>query len=130
MEMVFVALVKHLLSFSTCIILLAVFTRLYVWITPYNEFEEIAQNRIASAVSLGGAMFGFTLPILAAAYVGVTFGGLLLWGILVGIVQLCVFWGMRFIYPNHIENNNVAVAIFFAASSICVGAFNAQAIIP
>lgn len=130
MEIVFVALGKHLLSFVTCIALLVIFTRLYVWITPYNEFEEISQDRIASAVSLGGAMVGFTLSILAAAYVGVTFDGLLMWGVFVGVVQLGVFWGMRFIYPHHIENNNIAVAIFFAASSVCVGAFNAQAIIP
>jgi putative membrane protein len=130
MEIVFVALGKHLLSFVTCTSLLVAFTWIYVQTTPYNEFEEISKDRIASAVSLGGAMFGFALPLLAAAYVGTSFGGLFLWGFIVGIVQLGAFWGMRFIYPHHIENNNIAVAIFFAVSSVCVGAFNAQAIIP
>ena len=55
----------YLLSSGT---MLGLFVWIYSRITPYREFELIAENNNAAAIALGGAVIGFTLPLVAAIY--------------------------------------------------------------
>lgn len=111
--------------------MLAVFTRLYIWITPYNEAVDIAQGKIAPAIALAGALLGFTFPLLVASFVRSSVLGFIAWGVLACLVQLLLFWMLYYwLLPRTIAANNVASATCFAAASVCVGLINAASFLP
>ena len=111
--------------------LLAVFARLYTWITPYDEAIDIAQGKIAPAIALAGALIGFTLPLLVASYTRSSVLGFIAWGSLACLVQLLLFWLLAYkLMPRMIETNNPAGATCFAAASVCVGMINAASMLP
>jgi putative membrane protein len=110
--------------------MLAVFTSLYIWITPYDEKKDISEGRMAPAIALAGAMLGFTFPLLIASYARSTFVDFLAWSVIACLVQLFVFWVLHALLPRVIETNNIAGATCFAAVSICAGLINAAAFLP
>ena len=119
------------ISYTTAsLVLLAVFTRLYIWVTPYDEMADISNGRVAPAIALGGAMLGFTFPLLVASYLHSDMLEFLAWGFLACLVQLGVFWLLHGLLPRVIETNNAAGAICFAAASVCAGLINAASFIP
>lgn len=124
------ALISFLLYFCSGVVLLAVFTRIYVWFTPYSEFVEIRAGKKAPAIALGGAMIGYTIPIVAASHAGVDFSEFMLWAVISGIVQLVCFKVLYGLLPRQIEADNQAVATFFAAASVSIGLINAFSLIP
>ncbi len=115
---------------ATGLAMLAVFTLLYMWVTPYDEAREIAEGHMAPAISLSGAMLGFTCPILMASYMHAEFLGFLAWGIIASVVQLLVFKAMYRLLPQTIETNNTAGALCFAAAAVCAGLINAASFMP
>jgi putative membrane protein len=112
------------------LILLALFTRIYVVITPYSEFEQIKAGKIAPAISLGGAMLGFTLPLLSMSFYGINFIDFLIWSIIACLIQLAAFKFLYRLMPMQIETDNRAIAIVYFFTSICVGSMNAFSLIP
>lgn len=119
-----------LVYFAASLVLLALFTRLYLWITPYDEATDIAAGRLAPAIALAGAMLGFTFPLLVASYTHSSLFGFIAWALFSCVAQLIVFMGLYRLLPRVIENNNVAGAMCFAATSVCVGLVNAASFIP
>jgi putative membrane protein len=110
--------------------MLAVFTSLYIWITPDDEKKDISAGRMAPAIALAGAMLGFTFPLLIASYARSTFVDFLAWSVIACLVQLFVFWVLHALLPRVIETNNIAGATCFAAASICAGLINAASFLP
>lgn len=110
--------------FLTSLALLYIFIRVYVAVTPYNEFELIKKNNVAAAISLSGAAIGFTLPLFSAIYYTMSIPEMLVWAIHNCVVQLILFVLMRS-KAKDIENGMVAPAILLASLSICVGMLNA-----
>lgn len=119
-----------LLYISVGVAMLAAFVRLYIFVTPYDEREHIPAGKVAPAVALVGAMIGFTLPLVSASYHGVNFVDYVVWGVVAGLVQLACFKVLYWLMPGHIEANNAAIATVYAGASVCVGLFNAFALIP
>jgi putative membrane protein len=115
---------------ATSLSMLALFTRFYVWVTPYDEATEIGKGRMAPAIALAGAMLGFTFPLLVASYAHAGYAEFLTWGVISCLVQLFVFAVLHRILPRMIETNNAAGATCFAAASICVGLLNAASFVP
>jgi len=122
---------QALLAFAsylgTAVILLAAFTWLYEKVTPYREFHLIKENNCAAAVTLAGAMLGFTFPMMASIYYTQSLGEMVLWSAITGVVQTGVFMVLRG-WAKEIEQGKVAPAIFIASSSIAVGLLNAVCI--
>jgi putative membrane protein len=116
--------------FASGLVMLAIFTRFYLWITPYDEGKEIRNGRMAPAIALTGAMLGFTFPMVVASYAHARFDEFLAWGAVSCIVQLLVFGALHRLLPRMIETNNAAGATCFAAASICVGLINAASFVP
>jgi putative membrane protein len=112
------------------LVLLGLFTGLYIWITPYDEKEDIRGGKMAPAIALAGAMLGFTFPLLIASYARSGFLDFLAWGFVSCLVQLLVFRVLHILLPRAIETNNVAGATCFAASAICAGLINAASFLP
>src|SRR5271165_6238604 len=73
------------------LIMLGLFTSLYIWFTPYDEGQDIKAGKLAPAVALAGAMLGFTFPLLIASYVRSGFTDFLAWSFVSCLVQLLVF---------------------------------------
>ena len=55
--------------FLTAVVLLGVFAVLYELVTPYNELALIREGNAAAAITLGGAIIGFALPIAVSVAV-------------------------------------------------------------
>jgi putative membrane protein len=110
--------------------MLALFTRVYIWLTPYNETDQMRKGMVAPATALAGAMIGFTLPMLAVSYIGANVIEFIAWSLVAMAVQLVLFKVLYRIIPAEIEVGNQAVAIFFAGMAVCVGAINAFSLIP
>lgn len=129
-QQAFQSLVSFWIYLAASLVMLAVFVRLYLWVTPYDEVKEIKQGKMAPAVALSGAMLGYTFPILVAAHVQAGFLDFLAWSLLACVVQLCVFWVLYWLLPRVIEGNNIAGALCFATASICAGLINAGSFVP
>ncbi len=116
-------------AFGLACLLLAVFKRLYQISTPYDEARLIAAGNVAAAVTLGGAIIGFALPLASALSVTADPIEFVLWAVLAGLVQiLSALVVRRFVVRDmtaRIEAGNVATGIYLAATSIGIGLLNA-----
>jgi putative membrane protein len=121
------ALVSFLSYFGTAAALLGAFIYLYEKVTPYHEFKLIRENNQAAAITLGGAMLGFTFPLVSSIYYTQSLGEMALWAVVTGLVQFGVFAVMHR-WAKQIEEGRVAAAIFVASGSIAVGLLNAVSI--
>lgn len=114
--------------FVAAIAFVAVFCLVYLWITPYSELKLIKEGKVAPAISFGGALIGFVLPLNSAITHSVGFIDMLIWAAIALVVQIIVFSFVRLMFRNlvkEIENNHVAAATLLASFSIAIGILNA-----
>ena len=117
--------------FATALALLAVFAVLYVFITPYNELALIREGNTAAAVSLGGAVVGYALPIAVSVAVSHNIMAMIGWGVVACLVQLMAYVVARLALPQinrAIPQGKVASGIFLASLSLGIGILNAGCI--
>lgn len=117
--------------FATAVLMLAAFVALYVAVTPYSEIRLIRAGNEAAAISLGGAVIGFALPLAVSVAVSHNLYAMIGWGAVAGVVQLFVFVVARLALPRINENipqGRLASGIFLALLSIAVGILNAGCI--
>ena len=117
--------------FATALILMAVFVALYAFVTPYNEMALIRDGNTAAAVSLGGAVIGFALPIAVSVAVSHNLYAMIGWGLVASAVQLLAYVLARLTLPRlnqSIPQGQLASGIFLASLSIGVGILNAGCI--
>ncbi|MCE1244361.1 DUF350 domain-containing protein [Oryzomicrobium sp.] len=115
--------IAFLQYFSAAVVLLLAFAALYVKVTPYDDFALIRENNSAAAISLGGAMLGFTFPLMAAIYYTHDLVEMLKWAAITGAVQLVIFAAMRR-YARRIEEGCTAPAILMACAAVAIGLLN------
>ena len=118
--------------FMTAVALLAVFIVLYLFVTSYSELALIREGNEAAAISLGGAIIGYALPIAVAVAVSHSLPAMLGWGSVACAVQLLAYVAARLALPglNHsIPLGRRASGLFLAALSIGVGILNAGCIV-
>jgi len=129
-QQAFTSLLSFAIYLVASLAMLAAFTRLYLWVTPYDEVTDIRAGKMAPAIALSGAILGYTFPILVAAHVQAGFIDFVAWSLLACVVQLCVFWLLYWLMPRVIESNNPAGALCFATASVCAGLINAGSFVP
>lgn len=112
------------------LVLLALFTWLYKKWTPYDELVQMRAGKKAPAFAIGGAMLGFTFPLLSLSYHGTNFLDFAVWSLVAGVVQLVLFKVLYWLIPMQIDEDNQAIGIFYACAAICVGLINAFSLIP
>ena len=112
------------------LVMLGLFVQLYFLVTPHDDMQLIHGGNISAAIALGGAMLGFTFPLLMASYLQSTFFGFIVWGAIACLVQLAVFKAVYWFMPRTIELNNTAGATVFAVVAVCAGLMNAASFIP
>ena len=105
-----------------------VYLIVYMKITPYDELKLIKDGNIAAALSLSGALLGFTIPLAASIANAVHQWDMMLWALIAAVVQLLVYVAVRYSLLNvsrRIPDGQVATGIVLAAVSVCAGILNA-----
>lgn len=114
--------------FLLAAVLLAVFARVYSWITPHHEFDLIRENNAAAAIAFGGALIGFALPLASAITHSISWLDSLLWGSVALVVQLALFAVLQWLLgglSERIQRGEIAAGIFAASAAIAIGLLNA-----
>lgn len=114
--------------FFLSLALLVVFLAVYLAVTPYRELALIRQGNIAAAISLGGAVIGFVLPLARAVTQSVSMLDLVAWGGVALVVQVVVFLLVGVLLPRltaAVKDGQVAAAAFLASLAVAVGVLNA-----
>jgi putative membrane protein len=114
----------------TSIGLLSLFTALYHYLTPYHEMTEMRKGNQAPSIAMGGAMLGYTVSIIVMSFVGINYADFLIWAGVAGVFQLALFKILYKLIPMNIEEDNCAIAIFYAVSALCLGLITAFSLIP
>ena len=123
-------IVAHLAYFGIAIVAVVVFVAIYVMVTPHHEFKLIRQGNTAAAISLGGAILGYTIPLAKAVSQSGASPDMLLWAGVALVAQLVAYGITRLILPqlsSDVNEGKTASGIFLAAISVAIGLLNAAA---
>lgn len=116
--------------FFASIVLLIVFSFVYVAITPHDEWKLVKQDKnIAAAIGLAGALIGFALALGSVVSNSIHLMDFVLWGVIALIAQLIAFALVRFVFMpelvQRIKDNEVSTGVILGATSVAVGVLNA-----
>lgn len=56
-------IISYCLYFAIAVVLLLVFTVVYMLITPYDELDLIRKGKGAACISFGGTLLGYSLTL-------------------------------------------------------------------
>ena len=106
-----------------------IFKALYRWITPHDEGALIRAGNPAAAITLGGAILGYVIPLASALSHTVSLPEFVAWALLAGVIQVVTFWLVRRIaLPDisaRIERGEMSTALYVLFISLAVGILNA-----
>lgn len=114
--------------FAASAILLVLFCCIYLWVTPYPELRLVQGGKTAPAISFGGAVLGFVLPLASAIAHSVSFMDMTLWALVALVVQVLVFLVLRATLSGMVRDigeDRMGPAIVVAVFSIAAGILNA-----
>ena len=117
------------IAFVTAGVFLLAFRLVYQALTPHRERELIRAGNAAAAVTLGGAMIGYVIPLATALTQTVSLNEFAAWAALAGLIQIAVFVVVRRLrFPDlsqRIERGEIAPALYLSSISLAVGLLNA-----
>jgi putative membrane protein len=119
---------SFLLYFALGVMVFAAFCVIYAAVTPYDELALIRDGNVAAAISLGGAVLGFMLPLASAIAHSVGPVDMVVWGVIALVAQLVVYFLVARLVPRFgeaIRAGRVAGATLLAALSVATGILNA-----
>ena len=120
----------HLMYFGVAIAAVLVFVAIYIAVTPHREFRLIRQGNTAAAISLGGALLGYSVPLAKAVSQSEGLDDMLVWSGVALVAQLIAYGITRLVLPAlsaDVNEGKIAPAVFLAACSVCIGLLNAAA---
>lgn len=120
----------HMLYFMVSILLMVAFVALYTIVTPQRELTLIRNGNTAAAISLGGAIIGYALPLAYAVAQSGNLADMLTWSAVALVAQFVAYGITRLLLPQlprDVDEGRIAPAIFLAAISIAMGILNAAA---
>jgi putative membrane protein len=123
-------IVAHFVHFGIAIVAVLLFVAIYVTITPHREFHLIRQGNSAAAISLGGAILGYTIPLAKAVAQSESILDMLIWSGVALVAQLVAYGIGRVILPQlsaHVDEGKTASSIFLAAIAVAIGLLNSAA---
>lgn len=112
-------------------VLLTVFFLIYTKLTPFNEVQLIRGGNNAAAITLGGAMIGFSLTLASALFHTTDYQSFITWAFSAMVVQILAYLITTTVLrmsKDQIEANNTAFAGLLASISLSIGAINAGCI--
>jgi putative membrane protein len=112
-------------------LLLFVFFLVYTWATPFDEMTLIRQGNVAAALTLGGAMIGFSMTVASGLVHTDALASFIAWSAAAAAIQLFTYVlvsRLLHMSKQQIEGNNVAFGVLLASISVAVGAVSAGAL--
>ena len=116
------------LSFASSLVLLALFVTLYSALTAHHEMTLIRGGNKAAALSLGGAIVGFVIPVGKAVEQSGSLLDLVIWAAIAFVAQIAAYLITAAAVPHlrrEIENDQIASGILLAALAAAIGVLNA-----
>jgi putative membrane protein len=116
------------LTFLVSLALLATFIILYSVLTSHHEMRLIRQGNNAAALSLAGAIVGFSLPVGKAVAQSVSLVDLVAWAAMAFVAQILAYAATAILVPHlrkSIADDHVASGILLAALALAIGILNA-----
>ncbi len=123
-------IVAHLVHLGIAAAAVFVFVAIYVTMTPHREFRLIRLGNSAAAISLGGAILGYTIPLAKAVAQSESILDMLIWSGVALVAQLLAYGISRLILPQlsaHVDEGKTASSILMAAIAVAVGLLNSAA---
>jgi putative membrane protein len=117
-----------LVYLAVCLTLLAIFTVIYIRVTPYREMALIRDGNMAASFSLSGALLGFIVPLASAVQHSVSLVDMAIWGLIAMAVQIAAFIVVKLLIPSiaqDIAAGKGAQGFFLGSLSLGVGLLNA-----
>ena len=117
-----------LVYFVAAVVAESLFLTLYMATTKHNELPLIKEGNVAAAISLGGAVLGFTLPLASAISQSVSLIDMAVWSAVALVVQLAVLMIVELLLreiSDRISKGSVAAGITLASASLSIGVINA-----
>jgi putative membrane protein len=117
-----------IIHFAAALIMLALFLVIYIKITPYQELALIRAGNVAAAISLSGAMIGFTIPLAKAIAQSGSLLDMLMWGGIALVIQLLAYAIVRLLIPTiakDVPEGKIAQGTFLGMLSLATGILNA-----
>jgi putative membrane protein len=108
--------------------LLVLFFLIYTRTTPFDEMTLIRQGNAAAALSLGGALIGFSMTVASGLVHTDNLLSFVGWSAAAAAVQLLTYVRLLHMSKPQIEANNVAFGLLLGSISISVGAVSAGAL--
>ncbi len=122
------AIVNYAIHLIAAALMLGAFFFIYTKVTPFDEVALIHRGNAAAAISLGGALIGFSLTLASSIVYNGTLIGVVAWGVGAMIVQVVVYAvASRLLHTvrTEIEAGNVAMGGFMGTLSVVAGIVNA-----
>ena len=122
------AIVSYVIYLIASAVLLAIFFFIYTKVTPFDELALIQAGKGAAALSLGGALVGFSLTLGSAIVHNAGAFAVISWAIGAMVVQIVVYAiATRLWEPmrTQLEAGNVAMGGFMGTISLVAGIVNA-----
>ena len=119
---------NFLLYFGASVGLFAAFLTAYTFVLPLHEWALIRQGNTAVALTLGGAMLGFAMPLAMAVVRSDGLADMAVWGVVALLLQLLCFGALRLLRQDAstaLARGDMAEAILVAAGSVALGMLNA-----
>lgn len=117
-----------ILSFGLALAYAALFLAVYTLVTPHREWTLIKQGNAPAALSLGGALLGFCLPLGSVIAHSVGLADIAVWAGVALLAQVGVFFVLYMVVPRLCEQiaaGQWSAAITAAFAAIAVGVLNA-----
>ncbi|WP_112181610.1 MULTISPECIES: DUF350 domain-containing protein [Paraliobacillus] len=118
------AFISTFIYFLIAIIVVLIGLVIFEWITTkYKDWDEIANNNQAVALSIAGKIIGICIILAFAIYHSVTVWETLIWGGYGVILQMIAYFIFEFAtrsfsVEQKIKENNISVGIISLAVSI------------
>ena len=119
---------SFLAYFAAALVAEAVFLAVYMAVTPHHELRLIRGGNPAAAVSLGGAVLGFTLPIASIVAHAASVVDFAVWALIALVAQLVAFFIVVLLLrglADRIEQGSMAAGTALAFASVAIGVLNA-----
>ncbi len=107
--------------------LVAIFIVLYTLLTPQREIALIREGNAAAAVSLGGAILGFAIPLSKSISQSRDVLDMVVWAIIALAVQLAAFFLSGVVISHEakrISEGDLAAAWYLAFTAVGAGLIN------
>lgn len=122
------AVVNYATHLIAAALLLGVFFVVYTWLTPFDELKLIHAGKTSAALSLGGALIGFSLTLGSSIVHNATLMEVVAWAVVALIVQVVVYGiTSRLLHTvsAEIEAGNTAMGGLMGSISLVAGIINA-----